>query len=101
MLSVSVKIKAFIKFGVQRTFYKINLNFKSVSAVNAPFNQKLRTIIDTKHYVCNDGQRVSVGVSTATQRPIDSLWSSRFLCGDVILTQASDDSASNVKVWLI
>lgn len=49
----------------------------------------------------NDGQKVSVSLSTAAQMPIDSLWSSRFLCGDVSLTQASDDSASNVKVSLI
>lgn len=49
----------------------------------------------------NGGQKVSVSLSAAAQMPIDSLWSSRFLCGDVALTQASDDSASNVKVSLI
>lgn len=49
----------------------------------------------------NDGQKVSVTFSTGVQTPIDSLWSSRFPCGDVALTQASDDSAPNVKVSLI
>lgn len=52
-------------------------------------------------YHHNDGQRDSVRLSTVAQMPIDSLWSSRFLCGDVALTQASDDSAYIVKVSLI
>lgn len=62
----------------------------------------LSTITGTKQRdMCNDGQEVSVSLSTAAQMPIDSLWSSHFLCGDVTLTQASDDSASNVKLSLI
>lgn len=49
----------------------------------------------------NDGQRVSVSVSTAHQTPADSLRSSPFLGGDVGLTQGPDDSASNVQLSLI
>lgn len=46
----------------------------------------------------NSGQKINVSLSTVAQMPSDSLRSTR---DDVILSQASDESASNVKFSLI
>lgn len=61
-------------------------------------------VTHTKHCnTCDDHicHIVSASLSTEAQMSIDSLWTSRFLYGDVVLTQTSDDSVSNVKFSLI